>query len=91
MTSVAFTTGYQFVKLVIEPPANKMPDSDSSSHVSLYGIWKLCSCTDESLLVKRKLLSGLKSSNVGKAGIGEFMNIYLYPRNVKTPQICFTL
>ena len=47
MTSVAFTTGYQFVKLVIEPPANKMPDSDSSSHVSLYGIWKLCSCTDE--------------------------------------------
>ena len=36
MTSVAFTTGYQFVKLVIEPPANKMPDNDSSSHVSLY-------------------------------------------------------
>lgn len=41
--------------------------------------------------MKRKLLSGLKLSNVGKAGIGEFMNIYLYPRDVKTPQICFTL
>lgn len=35
MTSVAFTTGYQFVKLVVVPPANKLPDNDSSGHVSL--------------------------------------------------------
>lgn len=35
MTSVAFTTGYQFVKLVVEPPANKLPDNDNASHVAL--------------------------------------------------------
>jgi len=36
MTSVAFTTGYQFVKLVVEPPANKLPDDDNADHVALY-------------------------------------------------------
>lgn len=37
MTSVAFTTGYQFVKLVVEvPPANKLPDNDSAGHVAGY-------------------------------------------------------
>lgn len=36
MTSVVFTTGYQFVKLVVEPPANKLPDNDNAGHVALY-------------------------------------------------------
>lgn len=36
MTSMAFTTGYQFVKLVVEPPANKLPDNDNMGHVVLY-------------------------------------------------------
>ena len=36
MTSMAFTTGYQFVKLVVEPPANKLPDNDNTGHVALY-------------------------------------------------------
>ena len=26
-----------------------------------------------------------------KLELASFMNIYLYPRDVKTPQICFTL
>lgn len=36
MTSLAFTTGYQLVKLVAEPPANKLPDNDNADHVALY-------------------------------------------------------
>ena len=36
MTSVAFTTGYQFVKLVVEPSANKPTDNDNADHVALY-------------------------------------------------------
>lgn len=35
MKSLAFTTGYQFVKLVVEPPANKLPDNDKADHVAL--------------------------------------------------------